>query len=266
MQFFLAIKDCSASFSLPVVALHNNDVDETAEYRAGKGSKADFEKDVDKSKKETGEDVIMELKKALSKRFGKKAEKKMVETKGKTNIFRWCASQDLSKCQIGDPDHPDNITWVTSPKDFHTLSKEPINVALQTDTSKSVGSESEGDLSTLFLILRDIRDAEIIDALLDQMASFLDDDLIQAWLDELEIDDLELLKDRLRYINIETPGKGIAAQSDAERVRNYDAIVQVLKAAGLHCCGEDPTIAENKIKAGLKMEKPKQPRPKASAK
>jgi hypothetical protein len=162
-QFFLAIKDCSKAFSLPVVALHNNAIDDTAEYRADKKSKSEFNRDVDKSKKETGEDVVESLKKALAKRFGKKAEKKMVETKGKTNIFRWCASADLSKCHIGDPDHPDNITWVTNANDFDTLSKKAINVALQTDTSKSVGSESEGDLSTLFLILRDLREDQILD-------------------------------------------------------------------------------------------------------
>lgn len=257
-QFFLAIKDCSASFALPVVALHNNAVEDTAKYREDKGSKAEFGKDVDKSKKETGEDVIDALKKALTKRFGKKAEKKMVETKGQTNIFRWCASKDLSRCHIGDPDHPDNITWVTNPKDFDTLSKKPINVALQSDTAKSAGSESEGDLSTLFLLLRDIRDDQMLDLWLDEVAeSFLDPDSFDAWLDEMQIDELTTLRDRLRYINIETPGKGLSDQTDAERARNYDAIVDVLKAAGLHCCGTDPTSAENKIKEGLKVPKPK---------
>jgi hypothetical protein len=268
IQFFLAIKDCSKSFDLPVVALHNNAVDDTAKYRADKGSKADFAKDVNKSKKETGEDVIEELKKALAKRFGKKTEKQMVETKGKTNIFRWCASQDLSKCHIGDPDHPDNVTWVTNPKDFDTLSKKPVNVALQTDTAQSVGSESEGDLSTLFLILRDLTDEDIAGLELDETAAELfdfDPFGLDAELDEEAIDALEEFKKRLRYINIETPGMALSAQSDAERARNYDAIVDILKAAGLHCCGTDPTIAENKIKEGLKVPKPK-PKPKSKAK
>jgi hypothetical protein len=272
-QFFLAVKDCSASFALPVVALHNNAVEDTKDYRADPGSKADFGKDVDKSKKETGEDVIKALKEALAKKFGKSAEKKMVETKGQTNIFRWCASQDLSKCHIGDPDHPDNTTWVTNPKDFETLSKKPVNVALQTDTAKSAGSESEGDLSTLFLILRDIRTNQAaMEEFLNELEVFLDPDWIDALFDWLEDDDpeiarLEALRDRLRYINIETPGKGLGDQTDAERARNYDAIVDVLKAAGLHCCGSDPAAAESKIKEGLKVPKPKpKEKPKGKAK
>lgn len=269
-QFFLAIKDCSKGFSLPVVALHNNAVDETAEYRADKKSKSEFKQDVDKSKKETGEDVVNALKKALAKRFGKDAEKKMVETKGKTNIFRWCASQDLSKCHIGDPDHPDNITWVTNPKDFDNLSTKDINVALQTDTSKVAGSESEGDLSTLFLILRDLREGQIFDLQMDEEWGWLFSDDIEDWFDDESIPDtidaLQAKLNSLRYINIETPGKRLSDQTDDERARNYDAIVEVLKTAGLHCCGTDATIAEKKIKEGLKIPKPKpKPKPKKKA-
>jgi hypothetical protein len=266
-EFFLSIKDCSNSFSLPVVALHNNAVTDTAAYRADKKSKAEFGKDVDKSKKETGEDVIEALKKALVKRFDKDTKKQMMETKGQTNIFRWCASQDISRCHIGDPDHPDNTTWVTNQKDFDTLSKQPVNVAFQTDISKVAGSESEGDLSTLFLILRDLTDDEIADLELDALGAELDFDPFEEELDDEEIDNLTAFKERLRYINIETPGKGLSAQTDAERARNYDAIVQVLKAAGLHCCGKDTTIAENKIKEGLKLDKPKpKPKPKTKSK
>jgi hypothetical protein len=72
---------------------------------------------------------------------------------------------------------------------------------------------------------------------------------------------LTLMKlESLRYINIETPGDAIADQTDAERVRNYEAIVQVLKAVGLHCCGPDPAAeaeAEKKVKAGLALAKKK---------
>jgi hypothetical protein len=57
---------------------------------------------------------------------------------------------------------------------------------------------------------------------------------------------------RLRYINIETPGKTLAEQTDAERVQHYEFIVETLKAVGLHCCGDDPAKAEKSIKEGLK--------------
>ncbi|HEX6711345.1 MAG TPA: hypothetical protein VF068_13525, partial [Rubrobacter sp.] len=60
---------------------------------------------------------------------------------------------------------------------------------------------------------------------------------------------------RLRYINIETPGKTLAEQTDAERVQHYEFVVETLKAVGLHCCGEDPTKAEKSIKEGLKTTK-----------
>jgi hypothetical protein len=89
-----------------------------------------------------------------------------------------------------------------------------------------------------------------------------DPDSPDIWFDELSIDELTAKINSLRYINIETPGKRLSDQTDAERARNYDAMVEVLKAAGLHCCGPDPTIAENKIKEGLKIPKP-QPKPKA---
>ena len=63
---------------------------------------------------------------------------------------------------------------------------------------------------------------------------------------------LQQRRENLRYINIESPGKGLSAQTDAERIRNYEAIVEVLKAAGLHCCGTEPQKAEESIKEGLK--------------
>jgi hypothetical protein len=256
IQFFLAMSACSNSFSLPVIALHNNAISDTAEYRKGKSTKgvADLKFDVDKDKKETGADKVAKMKELLTKKFGKKAEKKLVETKGQTNIFRWCASQDLSKCHIGDPDHPDNITWVTNQEDFNTLSKKDINVALQTDTAKSVGSESEGDLSTLFLILRDLYDDQLLELMWDEFMNF---DSIDAWLNEWEMDDVRTAQDRLRYLNVETPGKRLSDQTDAERVRNYESIVEVLKAASLHCCGADPAAVGKNIQEGLKIPKEK---------
>lgn len=59
---------------------------------------------------------------------------------------------------------------------------------------------------------------------------------------------------KLRYINIETPGKTLAEQGDTERVQHYEFVVETLKALGLSCCGDDPAKAEAKIKAGLKTQ------------
>lgn len=293
IQFFLTISDCSKAFALPVVALHNNDIEDTKNYLKSKDTKGveDLKLDVDKSKKETGADQIKKLKDLIRKKFGEDVEKETMETAGKTNIFRWCASPDLSKCHIGDPDHPDNITWVTNDKDYDTLSKQKVNVALQSEIPKSKKSESEGDLSTLFLILKELISADLaksIEKLDKQIDLDLDEvDRVFKELEKLkEFGDLTLdaeLKSifaiisalidalinalsktittagsaarisKLRYVNIETPGKAIADQTDAERVRNYQAIVEVLKALGLHCCGDDPTKAEKNIESGLTL-------------
>jgi Domain of unknown function (DUF4157) len=293
IQFFLTISDCSKAFALPVVALHNNDIEDTKNYLKSKDAKGveDLKLDVDKSKKETGADQIKKLKDLIRKKFGEDVEKETMETAGKTNIFRWCASPDLSKCHVGDPDHPDNITWVTNDKDYDTLSKQKVNVALQSEIPKSKKSESEGDLSTLFLILKELISADLtktIEKLDKQIDLDLDEvDRVFKELEKLkEFGDLTLdaeLKSifaiisalidalinalsktittagsaarisKLRYVNIETPGKAIADQTDVERVRNYQAISAVLKSLGLHCCGDDPTKAEKNIESGLTL-------------
>ncbi len=291
-QFFIAISDCSNSFSLPVVALHNNDVEDTKEY-LGKKDKVgvdDLKMDIDKTqKKEGSDDPVERLKELLKDKFGEGVKKKLTEEQGKTNIFRWCASNDLSKCHIGDPHHPDNVIWVTNEKDFEKLSKKDLNVALQSDLASAKGGESESDLSTLFLVLKgfigdrfgklilkleqdiqvDIKDIETMINDLQKLAE--SDDLmlsdilkglgsaLQELVDIL-IKILSLVGARgardeslakLRYINIETPGKTLAEQTDAERVQHYEFIVETLKAVGLHCCGDDPTKAEKSVKQGL---------------
>lgn len=291
-QFFLTISDCSKGFSLPVVTLHNNDIEDTKNYLKEKNKQGvtDLKLDVNKNKKETGDDQITKLKDLIKKKFGESVETEMMETAGKTNIFRWCASKDLSQCHIGDPDHPDNVTWVTNERDFAALSKKDLNVALQSEAPTSKKSESEGDLSTLFVLLKDIlnvrlpkvvetlekeqkADWEQIDKIFDEMEklSKFGDQTAGNALDQL-IEVLQLLIDillrrlrilvmpagtkarieKLRYINIEAPGKRLSDQSDAERVRNYEAVVEVLKATGLHCCGDDPKKAEQAVKEGLK--------------
>jgi hypothetical protein len=58
--------------------------------------------------------------------------------------------------------------------------------------------------------------------------------------------------ERLRFVNIESPGKRLTDQTDAERIRNYESVVEVLKTVGLHCCGQDPKKAEESVKGGLR--------------
>ena len=70
-----------------------------------------------------------------------------------TNIFRWCNLPEISRCHIGDPDHPDDVIWVTTIQDFDILRLQNVNVVLQEGLSVTRGSESENDLSTLFLRL-----------------------------------------------------------------------------------------------------------------
>ncbi|MGB8702287.1 MAG: DUF4157 domain-containing protein [Thermosynechococcaceae cyanobacterium] len=291
-QFFLAVSDCSNGFSLPVVALHNNDVEDTKNYLKEKDKKgvSDLKLDVDKKTKETGDDQVNKLKDLIKKKFGESVKTEIMETSGKTNIFRWCASKDLSQCHIGDPDHPDNVTWVTNEKDFAALNKKDINVALQSEVPASKKSESEGDLSTLFLLLKDILNIRLtkvigtlekkqeadwkeIDQIFDDLKKIFEfhDQSFTNTLDRL-LEILRLLLDilssklllltapiatrarieKLRYVNIESPGKRLGDQTDAERIRNYEAIIEVLKATGLHCCGDDPKKAEESIKEGLK--------------
>lgn len=72
---------------------------------------------------------------------------------GTTNIFRWCNLPEISRCHIGDPDHPDDVVWVTNVQDFERLRQEDVNAVLQEGLDTTSGSESETDLSTLFLRL-----------------------------------------------------------------------------------------------------------------
>jgi hypothetical protein len=99
-----------------------------------------------------------------------------MDRSGTTNIFRWCNAPEISRCHVGDPDHPDHVVWVTTVQDFDTLRAADVNVVLQEGLDATGGSESETDLSTLFV----------------------------------------RLGPRARYVNIETPGspETVAARSD----------------------------------------------------
>ena len=292
IQFFLTLSDCSSAFALPVVALHNNDIQDTKKYLADKATQgvSDLRVDIDKTDPAAGAAQVAKLKKLVKTKFGEGVVKEVMETAGKTNIFRWCASPDLAKCHVGDPDHPDTITWVTNETDFDALRVKEINVVLQVGANLPESSESKGDLSTLFLILKelinvrlvtlvaaldqqsqvDLRELEKIITELANMAEF--DDLRIGNTAERILEILRLLLElllimlakthgsvaaeerirRLRYVNIETPGKALTDQTEAERISSYEAIVSVLKTLGLHCCGDDPAKAEGSIKAGLK--------------
>lgn len=301
-RYFLGIKDCSESFKLPVVALHNNRIEDTEGYReklkAGKVKTSGLKTDIDK--KATGGTTVEELKKRLKEigtrkvkvKGAKEAVEKDVEIvdelagrRGTTNIFRWCVSDDLSRCHIGDPEHPDHVIWVTNEEDFKKLSKKDVNVALQSDVPASAKSVSATDLSTLFLFLR-----EIFDVQLDELIAKIEQDLLASVGEiadiikkieklsehnDLRLEDvtsglwkilLELLEillqifvllsaqgarasglPKLRYLNIETPG---LAESD-NPVSDYEFVRGALEEVGLHCCGKD-TAAQDKIKEELK--------------
>jgi hypothetical protein len=62
--------------------------------------------------------------------------------------------------------------------------------------------------------------------------------------------------DNLRFINIETQEKFPGKKQEDVRVESYDTIINVLKAVGLHCCGDAAATAtaEKGIKEELKTE------------
>lgn len=277
-QFFLAIDQCSNGFTLPVVALHNNSIDDTTQLRARKDKIKDpfdgVPTDIDKTAKPADgtkpADPVKALKAALKKQ--KFDTGPLIDTKGKTNIFRWCAAGDISRCHIGDPHHPDNVVWVTNQKDFDRMKTQPINVAMQGAAAK--GGESETDLSTLFLTVAGLIGGEAWDRVgaiwhdLDVGEAGLSgswEALGKMW-DELAAGSEAMGK--VRYINIETPAtrpdKSITPEQ--HRVDQYRAVVATLKAAGLHCCGDDTAAAEKAIEDELGKAPAKAAKKKAPAK
>ena len=93
-----------------MIALHNNAVNDTAKYSGGHKGKDEFKLDVDKSKQGNGRRCCQGMEEILATRYGDQGEDKLVGAHKQTNIFRWCVSDELSKCHIGDPDQPDIIT------------------------------------------------------------------------------------------------------------------------------------------------------------
>lgn len=275
-QYFLAIKDCSNNFTLPVVGLHNNALDDTAAYRAKKDRKGvgDLKLDVDKREKATGADVLDTMRKLIKDKFGAAGERETLDTPKTTNIYRWCKSNDIERCHVGDPDHPDNVTWVTNPEDFDTLKKTNVNVVFESQKPKPADSESSGDLSTMFVLLA-LRLADQWEQqlrifgtaaqarMLDEISSRIreltggepKDAAAMAKQNKVMLDAFVKMTQlgeeirKLRFINIETEGKGWGKES--ERVANYRAIVSVLTSLGIHCC-DVAGKGDTGVEAGLK--------------
>ncbi|MBC8030165.1 MAG: DUF4157 domain-containing protein [Pyrinomonadaceae bacterium] len=277
-QYFLAIKDCSNDFKLPVVGLHNNVLSDTASYRAKMGSKgvADLNLDVDKSSKKTGADVLDTIRRLIDEKFGPAGVKQTLDTPKMTNIFRWCMSGDIERCHPGDPEHPDNVVWVTNPFDFDRLKTTKTNVVFESQKPKPSTSESADDLSSMFVLLalrladqvgqqakiaKDIIAEKIMDAASDTLRQFLllepkpEDAAAKAKKDKALLDALKAIVqlgdkfENLRFANIETEGKEWGKES--ERVANYRAIVSVLIALGIHCC-DVAGKGDAGVEAGLK--------------
>ena len=205
-------------------------------------------------------------------------------TPGKTNIFLWCSAEDISRCQIGDPERPDNVVWVTNTADFKKLQGTKTNVVLQTRVDPA--GKSATDLSSLFVFLEEIvgahfssvmiklmSDAAVeASAILDAIAELLnlkrDDDhplgqlraivlegiielrIKQAleklllWSDALDAQTLKL--SQLRFINIETPQSPYDSTTKPEdlRVQSYRDVRATLAAVGLDCCDAKPVTGE----------------------
>ncbi len=256
-QFYLAISDCSVRFTIPVVALHNNSLSETLGYRKAR-TKQDSERnspgvgDVDKSNAQTGAQELETLKAAIIRRFGRPIKKSVMDTPRTTNILRWCNAPEVSRCHIGDEAHPDNVVWVTNPSDFERLSKTAVNVVLQDSSGASAKGESESDLSTLFLHLRDrlwalVRQWETSrqtkESELRELTARIDAGNLQPILSTLVGLQVATLreamdKDRamsLRFVNIDAEGKALSERTKA----GQDTTAHVLRSLGLYCCGED---------------------------
>lgn len=305
-QFFLAIKKCSKGFSLPVIALHNNTIDETAKYREAVRDPAapldlspirgktfdDSLKSGDKSP-DVNTVPFTDLQEWMLKNVPGVGKKKTpTGTKGtltggpiapgKTNIFLWCSAADISRCQIGDPERPDNVVWVTNAADFEKLRGTKTNVVLQTRVDPA--GRSATDLSSLFVFLEEIVGKRFSDliiklesdvavdatAIIDSIAELrklykYDDLTLSNALDEffkilMRVIDL-LIKlvmvasahgtraiklSQLRFINIETPQTPTDSTMTKEdlRVKGFRDVKATLGPLGLDCCDATPAKGE----------------------
>jgi hypothetical protein len=260
-QFFLAIREGSDGFRLPVVALHNNAVDDTARYRQAAPNTTAIRGGTfgQPPPGSQGGAVrpLQELRDWLSN-LDQATLRALTERRGTTNIFRWCLSPDITRCHIGDPDRPDAVVWVTNDADFNRLSAQPINVVLQQGAAAS--GESATDLSTLFLTARELINARA-DEELGRLALPAGDDIwttLERWGVRLRRGIVEAVRSErlshLRYINIETPGSPTSAGQTAAQLRedSFNVILTALRAAGLDCCNSAAGVGEAAVRAGLR--------------
>jgi len=284
-QFFLTLKKCSRGFSLPVISLHTNVVSDTDEYRKGAKRIKEFDKtgltDIDTKDLQ---DPVAKLRKWIAG-FGGGVEKSVLDTPRMTNIFRWCdPNEGISRCHIGDPEHPDNIVWLTNKADLEKLKGTKVNAVLQTEVPQpkpGKASEAQTDLSTSFVfmnrairerfqklrqqILQDVEiDRKEVEALADELKKVDRQDYSKRldimskelqemgeWMDKLKLlmDKMGVTQarlDALRFVNVEGPATG-------DVVKNFDALLGALQSLGLDCCGETGAA---EVRAGLKPAKP----------
>ena len=314
-QFFLTIKKCSKGFSLPVVALHNNTIEETASYRKAvhrskepldpsgiKGKTFEGNQEVGRTSAEPDIAPLEDLKEWLLKNVPGVIEKKAPRggtsdimggplQKGKTNIFLWCMSKDISRCHIGDPERPDNVVWVTNRADFEKLRGTKTNVALQTQVDPK--GKSVNDLSSLFVYLEEIVSPLIQleagasverEAISKAIAKLKNLQISGNLISSSALDQLFVIFERiiplinkmlrlaiaggsqglklsdLRYINIETPQSAYdpsTTKSADLRVESYRNVKVTLATLGLDCCDAKPAQGETesateKVEEGLR--------------
>ena len=259
-QFFLAVFDGSDGFRLPLVALHNNTVDDTAAFRSAAPNTAGVRGRTFGQAPEGDSSgtvrPLQELQDWLDANLRAGARAAMTGRRGTTNIFRWCLSPDVARCHLGDPDRPDTVVWVTNEADFRRLSAQPINVVLQSAASAS--GESATDLSTLFLTARDVINTRADERIQGHLRASQGAGILGALghLGEAVLVDLERASrlSQLRYINIETPGSATRSGVSAAQLReeSFDSILATLRAAGLDCCSSGAGTGEAAVREGLR--------------
>jgi hypothetical protein len=275
-QYLVALHDCSNNFQLPVVALHNNVLSDTRRYQRARqrqiGSIAlalvagnmlevirrsltltDIPGDYFHTETNpaatgftahnipagslTDEDLDRRLQR-LERDTGINF-RAQVNRGGMTNIFRWCRGRGLGRCHIGNPARPDDVIWTTDPQDFQTLSRQPVNVVLQTTIPDT-------DLSAMFLRLRNLvtTERQNLQAALRSVRAWQPRSWLAAIAKQVaETGLLALLANpeyatnrRFRFINIETPHARPGHFAGSEAIYAYETMTGVLEHLGLHCC------------------------------
>jgi hypothetical protein len=268
-RFFMAIHDCSDRFTLPVVALHNNSVQDTLGYRTALQGSPQRDRVADELRRLGTDRRGLQPRGPVARRLGERpfgpgTWGQLTGEGGTTNIFRWCTLPEIGGCHVGDPEHPDHVIWTTNADDFEALRRANKNVVLQTSPGR--GSESDTDLSTLFLTVSDVIDRRVMDAIVNDLeVSVADLQRALAQLEGVRGDDARaraaealvrlisgalryaltagiqaVRPTRLRFINIETPGRDPAhrteAQRAAHRAESFQFILGALRDLGLACC------------------------------